>query len=356
MPLMKGKSDKAFEHNVRTEMHHDKPLKQSLAIAYAMKRKGKKMADGGSVDQEKPGLLEQAATAIDKATGNYDKKSGGYNVEHQQASQANTKNNTGASKLSDAWNKAGFAEGGMATDRSEQSNRMSGHSGMVRLSKESGHESGINKMGNNGRSGGISEAGSSYRSGQHGLKQGMPNAKEHHKETLSEMRSMPNPKLKGLAYGGDSAGYDPKAVPKPPSQSQAATMASIFGGHADGGFIDEEEASGYELMPEEHEMHNMQAEHEDEDMISKIMKMRDHMYSKGGQVANEDHGPNENRLADFSPNQFDDLALRDDLEFNYTGENSGDHLGDEREDHDRDDIVSRIMRSMAKKDRLPNPR
>ena len=42
MPLMHGKGPKAFEHNIKTEMHHDKPLKQSLAIAYAMKRKAKK--------------------------------------------------------------------------------------------------------------------------------------------------------------------------------------------------------------------------------------------------------------------------------------------------------------------------
>ncbi len=52
MPLIKGKSPKAFEHNLKTEMHADKPLKQSLAIAYAMKRKAKKMAGGGFVQGE----------------------------------------------------------------------------------------------------------------------------------------------------------------------------------------------------------------------------------------------------------------------------------------------------------------
>lgn len=47
MPLLKGKSKKAFSKNVETEMGTGKPQKQALAIAYSMKRKGK--AAGGSV-------------------------------------------------------------------------------------------------------------------------------------------------------------------------------------------------------------------------------------------------------------------------------------------------------------------
>lgn len=47
MPLMHGKSEKAFSKNVRTEMHAGKPQKQALAIAYAEKRR--KYADGGQV-------------------------------------------------------------------------------------------------------------------------------------------------------------------------------------------------------------------------------------------------------------------------------------------------------------------
>lgn len=49
MPLMKGKSEKAFKHNVGVEMEAGKPKAQSLAIAYATKRRGKKMAHGGDV-------------------------------------------------------------------------------------------------------------------------------------------------------------------------------------------------------------------------------------------------------------------------------------------------------------------
>ena len=47
MPLKKGKSEKAFKHNVRAEVKAGKPIKQALAIAYDVKRSAKK--DGGKV-------------------------------------------------------------------------------------------------------------------------------------------------------------------------------------------------------------------------------------------------------------------------------------------------------------------
>lgn len=78
------------------------------------------------------------------------------------------------------------------------------------------------------------------------------------------------------------------------------------------------------------------------DLVDKIMAKR---MSKGGVVANEDHGHEDEDLADFSPNEFDDLVLRDDIEFSYTGANSGDEIGNAQEDEDRDDIVSKIMKS-----------
>lgn len=42
MPLEKGKSKKAFQHNVRAEVNAGKPVKQAVAIAY--KEKGEKKA------------------------------------------------------------------------------------------------------------------------------------------------------------------------------------------------------------------------------------------------------------------------------------------------------------------------
>lgn len=47
---MKSSSKKAFEHNLKAEMHAGKPQAQSLAIAYDMKRKNrKKMTKGGAI-------------------------------------------------------------------------------------------------------------------------------------------------------------------------------------------------------------------------------------------------------------------------------------------------------------------
>jgi len=86
------------------------------------------------------------------------------------------------------------------------------------------------------------------------------------------------------------------------------------------------------------------------DMVDRIMKQRQHMYSEGGRVANSDLP-----LADEMPAEYDNLHLRDDLSFSETGVNSGDHLGDAREDHDRADMIARIMKSRSKKDRMPSP-
>ena len=38
MPLIKSKSKKAFQENVKTEIASGKPVKQAVAIAYATKR------------------------------------------------------------------------------------------------------------------------------------------------------------------------------------------------------------------------------------------------------------------------------------------------------------------------------
>ena len=48
MPLIKKKSQKAFEHNLKAEMHSGKPQDQALAIAYDVKRRSKH-AKGGKV-------------------------------------------------------------------------------------------------------------------------------------------------------------------------------------------------------------------------------------------------------------------------------------------------------------------
>ena len=51
MPLIQGKSEKAFTKNLKTEVNEGKPMKQSLAIAYAIKRKNaQKKAYGGEIE------------------------------------------------------------------------------------------------------------------------------------------------------------------------------------------------------------------------------------------------------------------------------------------------------------------
>jgi len=40
MPLKKSKSKKAFQENVKAEIAAGKPVKQAVAIAYSVKKKG----------------------------------------------------------------------------------------------------------------------------------------------------------------------------------------------------------------------------------------------------------------------------------------------------------------------------
>ncbi len=160
----------------------------------------------------------------------------------------------------------------------------------------------------------------------------------------------------------------------------------------EGPFLAEEKSSGYHSMPEEHErsnhhammeddrMLNQHGEHEEgamgmaednepqhermishtkenqsfpeeeHDLVGRIMKQRMKHYSEGGKVANDTPVD-----ADFEDNQFDDLVKDDDLDSSYTGANSGDELGNDQEDEDRHDIISRIMKSRKLKDRMPHP-
>ncbi len=43
MPLIKGKSKEAFKENVSELVHSGRPIKQSVAIAYAEKRRAEKL-------------------------------------------------------------------------------------------------------------------------------------------------------------------------------------------------------------------------------------------------------------------------------------------------------------------------
>ncbi len=172
--------------------------------------------------------------------------------------------------------------------------------------------------------------------------QSLDYAKTKHAEKLSELQSMPKPNLP-MAEGG--------------SVEEDDRMLNQHGEYEEGPQSGGQGFHGESYMGNPgNSADNYQSESHEDDMVGRIMKMRQHMYSEGGRIANADHGEDQSKLAGFLPNEFDDLVLRDNLESSYTVANSGDEIGNAQEDADQNDIVSRIMKSRAKKDRLPNPR
>lgn len=82
-----------------------------------------------------------------------------------------------------------------------------------------------------------------------------------------------------------------------------------------------------------------------DDVVSRVMKKR--KMSEGGRVANETEP-----MAPAEPNEFDELVKDDDLEAHYPGD---DEIGDATVEGEEHDLISRIMRSRALKDRNPRP-
>ena len=267
MPLLKGKSKKAFGKNVETEMEHGKPQKQALAIAFKMKQRSKKMAEGGKV-------------------------------------------------------------GGM--DPSDKDDKMMAKGGEMKSKRERALEAFHGKM--------MAEGGMIDGHQASGKVDTRPDLKDHEGDS-------------GFVSHKDCAKCNNDAA-----MSEDKRSLGEHGAHEEG-----EQGGGQGFHGESFEGNpgdkhdEYQSEAHDEDMVGHIMKQRQQHFSKGGEVANEDHGHNDDKLAGFSPNEFDDLSLRDDLEESETAKNSGDEDGDAREDKDRNDIISQIMKSRKKKDRLPNP-
>jgi hypothetical protein len=354
MPLIKGKSQKSFVKNLKTEMEHGKPQKQSLAIAYAMKRKAQKMAHGGESQQDPApdDSTNSPAPAPTQSTKPEDyfsnrQPSGNVQLDPEKAKgiEAVFKADGGQIELDPDKVKAfkqglGFADGGSVKG--------------VHKSYYDDNEGGESRAGDHARH---MDLGESHKA----------KALDEHNRVLGEMMAMKRPKLKGLAQGGQiTDNYQPSGKP-----------------HVDREFSHEpaENASGFMDHEGNRQRPNSMAHSEDDkdlnqrpvdmqastsmteqDLVDRIMMKRsqdfssEDRYSEGGRVANQDHGENNNELAGFSPNEFDDLVLRDDLESSYgDDDNSGDNLGNRQEDEDRKDIVARIMASRRKKDRLPSP-
>lgn len=153
---------------------------------------------------------------------------------------------------------------------------------------------------------------------------------------------------------GDNHGRDPKGILEEIRRIRKTRKPEDKKKYAEGGFVEEEKESGYQSMPEEYEKIadevNEDQDFKEEDIVDRIMRQLKQNDIKEGQEANDTP-----MLADYEKNEFDDLVKDDELEEHYTGANSGDEIGDAQEDEDRDDIVSRIMKSRRLKDRMPNP-
>jgi hypothetical protein len=128
-------------------------------------------------------------------------------------------------------------------------------------------------------------------------------------------------------------------------KARRGEMGSGMGHYAEGGMQDECK----DCMSGHCDVHDHDMLEDDDDIVDRIMRKGLKKMSEGGRVANEDHGEDDEYLADFSPNEFDDLSLNDDLEPHYKEDDYGDDMGDDEED----DMVNRIMRKSRMKDRMP---
>lgn len=273
MPLIHSKSKEAFQHNLKAEMKAGKPMNQSLAISYALKKRAKKMAEGGESGvpggSGSPAIDSQKAKQFSKGA-----SESGYNPEQWVK---NIKEGLGIAGNS-------YAEGGQVKDNYQD--------------PHAPH-----------------------------MKDGMP---FHEDEMESGF----------VGHEGNDVKHDMAAMEEDDRRLDQ---------HG------EEEQGPYGMMMADGgRIGSHQSEDHEEDMVGRVMKQRQQHFSKGGRVANSGEGDLD-EMADGKPNNFDDLSMRDDLEEHYTGANSGDERGNAREDHDRQDIIARIMASRRKKDRNPHP-
>lgn len=410
MPLLKRKSEKAFVHNLKAELHAGKPREQALAIAYSVKRRAKK-ANGGEVCKEcqcSPcSCADLAHGGSVYSAGHWEAPEGYYNQgddeypkdkSHYQEKRADQEV---AAEHANIVHQKGVhhplhAGSGRSFTSKDKGRHKQKHSELQQMNKKKEMGKGYPKHFAHGGMADANRRRGAVAAGKYGEKQaGVHNAR------------MPYPGNKE-SYGESYAGYSGKApggvesrTGKPVSRQgmqdeskkehrrvlgEMKSMPKKYPKHfAPGGFIEEEEASGYVDHEGDDVRHNAMAMHEDDrmlnqhgeeeegpqgawmasggfigshqdashdmDMVGRIMKQRQRMYSKGGRVANDDHAF---EYEFEEPNDFDDLARRDDLEFEYTGANSGDEKGNAGEDARRHDIVMKAM-MRRRKQRNPSP-
>jgi hypothetical protein len=310
MPLHKGKSQKTFVKNLKTELEAGKPMKQSLAISYAMKRKGKgkKMAEGGGVDS--------AQDSMRKA---FHFQEGGRARVTDSYEDAQNAAPSGRQEFQDDYRKINKYPGSEAaqptpkpTATPDDDADHKAHGGFIGEEKASGY---ADHEGNTQRPNGPAHSEDAKRLNQRpvDMQASTSSYEQGYTDALMNRKSQDFSSQDRYAMGGDVAG----TVGKVPYEDDEQSLVDRI-------------------------MYKRSKDFSDLDR-----------YSKGGQVAN-DVGTGQE--ADKLPNQHDDLVLRDELESSYGDDNnSGDASGNSQEDEDRKDIVARIMASRRKKDRLPNP-
>jgi hypothetical protein len=362
MPLVKGKSPEAFEKNLKTEMHAGKPQKQSLAIAYAIKRRSQqKKAAGGHVHGP-----ECAAEGCMMAEGGQLTKSG-----YQDPDQTKTRpdlsyhemDNISVAPDTDPDTRLGGPDhtyAGHQSPRKEDTRPDLGYHEKDNLS--------LDHLSDEDKRNAAAMAEADRRLGQHGAHeegpQGTAYAKGGYAKTwgvptagtpihMADQHKIDEEALKKelhYAAGGETLPYDDEELKRdlrgyalggtmPYDDSEDETQGDAGSGHE--GSFNEDNYSDTE-------------DGDGQDMVGRIMKQRQQSFSEGGKVANYDHGQTDTDvddsdeydkgLAGFHCNEFDDLAMRDDLSHTYTEANSGDDLGNARTEHDEEDDVARIMR------------
>jgi hypothetical protein len=81
MPLIKGKSEKAFKSNIKAEIAAGKPPKQAVAIAYNVKRRAEGMKGGGvslAIGRGEKLPADQGAGLTAKGRAKYNRETGSH--------------------------------------------------------------------------------------------------------------------------------------------------------------------------------------------------------------------------------------------------------------------------------------
>lgn len=220
MPLNKSGSKKAFSENVRTEMHHGKPQKQALAIAYStMRRAGHKMAKGGEC-MACGGPCQYAE--------------GGQIGQNMEKVASNPAPRAGdqpdaAKKFSSAFHAKGGEVKGVhksafnyPIDKADEGMSEAGH--QARRMEDAQYQD------------------EEKSSGEYHKQQAL----SKHREVIGELKSMPKPKLKGLAHGGPVNLHDQEAkhFMDKGEQDVGSSEYALPHGLAEGGEVGED----HELM------------------------------------------------------------------------------------------------------------